>query len=152
LIEQILSYKTLFFSPVITISNAFLPAMNQSLHNMLVEVCTSRGDPLFHSCYDGIIARKMYHTICFSLTQADRDQKAPNLCYIYGWSVQLRLAKASKFQARGMKYNHNLEKDVCRIRFGEGSFLLILYWYFQIPRFTGGKWWVVNKHSGNIKF
>ena len=59
LMERILSYKTLFFNVVTTISYAFLPAMNKSLHTMLIEVCISRSDPLFHSCYDGIIARNM---------------------------------------------------------------------------------------------
>jgi len=57
--EHILSYETLFFNIVTTISYAFLPAMNKSLHAMLVKICTSRGDSLFHSCYDSIIARKV---------------------------------------------------------------------------------------------
>jgi len=43
LIEQILSYKTFF---VATITYAFLPAMNKSLHAMLTTICTSKGDPL----------------------------------------------------------------------------------------------------------
>ena len=59
LIEQILHYKTLFFNTVTTISYAFLPAMNKSLHAMLTKICTSEDDPLFHSCYDGIVPRKM---------------------------------------------------------------------------------------------
>jgi len=46
LIEQILSYKTLFFSIVTIISCVFLPAMTKSLHASLVTICTSRGDPL----------------------------------------------------------------------------------------------------------
>ena len=33
--------------------------MNKSLHAMLIQICTNGGDPLFNSCYDGIIARKM---------------------------------------------------------------------------------------------
>jgi hypothetical protein len=62
LIEQILSYKTLFFDVVTTIGYALLPAMNQSLHAALVKMCTSRGGPLFHSSYGGVIARKMLPT------------------------------------------------------------------------------------------
>jgi len=58
-LEQILSYKTLFFNIVTTINYAFLPAMNKSLHAALVNICTSGADPLYHSFYDGIIARKM---------------------------------------------------------------------------------------------
>ena len=46
LIEQILSYKALFFNTVTVISYAFLPAMNKSLHAMLVNICTIGGDPL----------------------------------------------------------------------------------------------------------
>ena len=62
LIEQILSYKTLFFSIVTTISYAFLPAMNKILHAALVKICTSGGD----------------HTVHLSLAQTDGSQKAPN--------------------------------------------------------------------------
>jgi len=47
LIQQVLSYKSLFFSIVTTISSAFPPAMNKSPHAALVKICTSRGDPLF---------------------------------------------------------------------------------------------------------
>ena len=54
-IEEILNYKTLFFNIVTTISYAFLPAMSKSLHAVLIKICTSRGDPLFHSCYDDVI-------------------------------------------------------------------------------------------------
>ena len=45
-IQKVLNYKTLFSSIVITISCALSPAMNKSLHAMLVKTCTSRGDPL----------------------------------------------------------------------------------------------------------
>ena len=45
-IKHILSYETLFFGMVTTISSAFLPAMNKSLHAALVKIWTSRGDPL----------------------------------------------------------------------------------------------------------
>ena len=46
LIEQILSYKTLFFSMITTVSYAFLPAMNKSLHAALIRICTHGGDSL----------------------------------------------------------------------------------------------------------
>ena len=42
-----------------TLIYAFLPAMNKSLHTALVKIHARGGDSLFHSCYDGIIARKM---------------------------------------------------------------------------------------------
>ena len=60
LIELILSYKTLFFNIVTTISYAFLLTMSKSLHAMLMKICTSRGDPPFHSCYDSDVA-EMHH-------------------------------------------------------------------------------------------
>jgi len=46
LIEQILSYKILFFKLVTTISCAFSPALNQSLRAVLEKFSTSRDDPL----------------------------------------------------------------------------------------------------------
>jgi len=46
LIEQILSYKMLFFSIVSTMSFAFLPVVYRSLHAVLVTICTRRSDPL----------------------------------------------------------------------------------------------------------
>ena len=45
LVEQILSYKTLFFSIVAMVSSAFLPVVNNSLRAMLTETCTSGSDP-----------------------------------------------------------------------------------------------------------
>jgi len=36
--------------------------MNKSLCATLVKICTSEGGPLFHSLYDGVIARKMLPT------------------------------------------------------------------------------------------
>ena len=33
--------------------------MNKSLHAALVNICTSGADPLYHSSYDGVIAKKM---------------------------------------------------------------------------------------------
>ena len=64
LIKKITIYKILFFNIVITISYALLPAMNKSLHDVLVKICTSGGDPLFHKCYDNTLARKMLPMQC----------------------------------------------------------------------------------------
>jgi len=47
MIEHILSYETLFFNIVTTISYVFLPVMNKSLHSVLIKICTSGGDPLW---------------------------------------------------------------------------------------------------------
>ena len=58
LIEQILSFKILFFNIVTTVSYAFSSAMNKSLHAVLIKICASRGDLLIHSFYDRVIARK----------------------------------------------------------------------------------------------
>lgn len=57
--EHILCYGTQFSDVVITISRAFSTAMNSSLHAALIKVCTSGGDPLLHSCYEGVAAGKM---------------------------------------------------------------------------------------------
>jgi len=61
MIEQILSYKTLFFSIVTTISDAILLAMKKSLNAVFLKISISRGDSLFHSYYNGIIAAEMHH-------------------------------------------------------------------------------------------
>jgi len=60
LIEQIFSYKTLFFNVDTTIPYVFSPAMNESLKAVLIKICTSGGNLLFHYCYDGVVARKMF--------------------------------------------------------------------------------------------
>lgn len=61
-IEHILSYKTLLLILVITINCAFLLSVTNSLHVKLVKIRTCKGHPLFHSCYDRIVARKMLPT------------------------------------------------------------------------------------------
>ena len=60
--QQILSYKALLLNIITTISCAFSPVMNKSLHILSVNICTSGGDPLFHTCYDGIGAKKTLPT------------------------------------------------------------------------------------------
>jgi len=46
------------FNIVRTISYAFSPVMNKILHATPIKICTSAGDSLFHSFYDGVPARK----------------------------------------------------------------------------------------------
>lgn len=43
---RVLSYKTLFFNVVATITYAFSPVMSKSLHAMLIKICTTGGEPL----------------------------------------------------------------------------------------------------------
>jgi hypothetical protein len=62
LTEQILSYKTLFFDVVTTIGYALWPALNKSLDAAIIKICTSGGDSLFRSSYDGVVARKRLPT------------------------------------------------------------------------------------------
>ena len=72
--------NTIVFCIVTAISYAFLPAVNKSLHAMLVIICTSKCDPLFHSCYEGIVARKMLPTqSLFHQPEQMEDRKALNL-------------------------------------------------------------------------
>jgi hypothetical protein len=44
---------------VTTTGCAFSSAMNKSLHAALVKICTSGGNPLSHSCDDGVV-RKIF--------------------------------------------------------------------------------------------
>jgi len=60
----IFNYKTLFFNIVTNISNAFSHARTMSA--TLIKICASGGDLLFHSCNNGIIARKMLPTVQLS--------------------------------------------------------------------------------------
>lgn len=59
--------------------------MNKSLHAMLKKICTCRGDPSFHNCYDGIIARKkVARAVHLSSAWTDGNQKTPNLDCVVG--------------------------------------------------------------------
>ena len=51
--------KNPYFSVLITTVSYALSAMNKNLHAVLRKICTSRADPLYHSCYDGAVAWKM---------------------------------------------------------------------------------------------
>ena len=46
LIEQVFSYRTLFFSAVITVGYTFSPVMGGSLYAVAVIICASGGAPL----------------------------------------------------------------------------------------------------------
>jgi len=61
LIEQVLNYKTLFFSIITTISYGFSTLMNKNLHAVLVKICTDGVDPLFQRYCDGVAA-DMHHS------------------------------------------------------------------------------------------
>jgi hypothetical protein len=58
--------------------------MNKSLQAALVKICTSRGGPLFHSSYDGVVVRKMSTQSIFQSVRTDRRQKGPNPDYTLG--------------------------------------------------------------------
>ena len=90
--------KTLFFSIATTISYMFLPVMNKSLHTALVKIHTSGGDPLFHSCCDGIVVRKMLpmQSIFHQPEEMEVRWKVPNLDYAEcRWTGQPRMAVCS---------------------------------------------------------
>ena len=59
MMETVLIYQTLFFHVITIISCAFSPVTSKSLHATFIRICTSGGDPLFHSCCDSVVARKM---------------------------------------------------------------------------------------------
>ena len=63
--EKIVSYKTLFFNILTTISYAFLPAMSKSLHATLVKICTCESDPLM------------------AVTTAETQHPSPHCAHIY---------------------------------------------------------------------
>ena len=81
MIEQILCYKILFFSIVTTISYAFSPAMNKSVHVVLIIICTSRGDSLYE-LYGVVLESLLVH---LSLTGTEGSHKAPNPDYTVVW-------------------------------------------------------------------
>ena len=59
--------------------------MNKSLRAAVVKVCTSGGGPLFHSSYDGVVARKMLPTqSIFHQPEQMGRQKVPNPDYTMG--------------------------------------------------------------------
>jgi len=59
------SQNILFFNIVTTISYAFLPAVNKSLHAVLITICTSGGEPLLPSA---LLKRTTYHLTVLTST------------------------------------------------------------------------------------
>ena len=83
--------KSLFLLNIITtISYVFSPPKSKSLHAAFVKICTSRGGPLFHSCYDSNIARD---TLPMQSVFHWPEQMEVRGCQV--WTVQPRLAKSS---------------------------------------------------------
>ena len=73
-----------------------MSAINKSLHVALIIIRTSGGDPLFHRCYDGIIARKMLLTQ--SIFHELRQKSEGAECRLYSGcdrTVQPRLSTCS---------------------------------------------------------
>jgi len=90
LIEQILSYKTLFFDIVTTIGYALSPAMNKSLHAALVKIRTSGGAVQGCNCYGlgvipfttfGSASGSRHSRIQSTVAQSEHtaDNTAPNI-------------------------------------------------------------------------
>jgi len=82
LIEQILSYKTLFFNIVITTSYAFSLVMNKSLHATLVKICTSRGDHCHcHQYWNTPPRSHRAHTCCSVSINIQQASVNVNRCW-----------------------------------------------------------------------
>ena len=127
MIKWILSYKTLFFSIVTTISYAFSLVINKSWNAVLVKICTSESDPLFHSCYDSIIARKILPT---QFTDLHRQNSEGTIFRLYcGCTrrVQLRLAMCSMI----FKVIWGLALSCCRRKVVVFSGLTLEDWAFS---------------------
>jgi len=99
LIEQTFSYKALFFNIVTTISYAFSPVMNKSLHAMLVKICASGGGPQFHSCYGSTVARKMFSMQCiFQQPEQIEDWQSVSSKWYAIWHYQFARERLSSSQ------------------------------------------------------
>ena len=59
MVKKILSYKTVIFNTVTSVSYAFFFQWWTRACILHSKICTSRGDPLFHSSCDDFFARKM---------------------------------------------------------------------------------------------
>jgi len=71
LIEQVLSYKALFFTTAATISYAFSTVMNKSMHATIVKICSVGGDPLLPSYYDAALKMLPTQSIFHQLQQME---------------------------------------------------------------------------------
>ena len=77
LIEQILSYKTLYFNEVTAMSYVFLPAMNKSLYASLKKIWTSGGEPL-----------------TVTVTTAEMHHPLPHCSHIH-WLISINIHQGS---------------------------------------------------------
>ena len=68
LIQQILSYKTLFYKIVTVMNYAFLSAMNYSLHAVLIKICTRGGDTL-----SPLLKNTTHHLTVLTFTVGSRE-------------------------------------------------------------------------------
>ena len=98
LIEQILSYKTLFFNIVTTIRYTFSQSMDKSLHAKFLKICTSGGD---HSSFTAAMTVPLQGKCCtcspsFIGPNRWKSEGAKSELYCgYSRAVQPRLAKCS---------------------------------------------------------
>jgi len=69
LVEQISNTKHYFskYSSLLVVH--FYQPLRECLHATLVRICTSRGDPLFDSCYDSAVAKKCCPCSSFFISQ-----------------------------------------------------------------------------------
>jgi len=93
--------ETPFFNIIMTTIYAFLPAMNKSLHAMHIK--TNGDDSLFHSCYDGVITRKVFpmQSIFHQPEQMQVRRHKSGLYSVCGRTVQTRLAMCSTVFKQG---------------------------------------------------
>lgn len=73
-VEQIVIYKTEFFSIVTAISCALLAAMNESLHAVLVKISPAE----VTRCFTAAVMTSFYRKI---VARANESEKAPYLDY-----------------------------------------------------------------------
>ena len=73
----------------------FLLMMNKSLHAVLIKICTSRYEPLFHRYYDCVIARKMLLMQSIISNRWKSEYVKSRVCGGCGRTVQPRLAMCS---------------------------------------------------------
>ena len=96
---------------------AFSAVMNKSLHATLVHICTSGGD-LFHSCCEGIIARRMFPTQ-----------------FIFHWPKQMELRKCQIWTIQWLRQDSPAVWKVCSMVFKLVWGLALLCWERKIVVF-----------------
>jgi len=122
LIEKF-SVTKLFFNTFTTLSYVFSPAMNNSQHTILINICTSR-NPLLHCCHNGTTARKTFYFI--DPNRWKLKAAKPKIYGGCGRTVQPRLAVCSRVFK--MLWGQEL---LCWKRKMSSS--LVLLWKFKPP-------------------